>query len=176
MIRHLYAVFGLLLVLAPRNPIAAAEMFAPPPNRITPVRSPDGVTFEAYEWGNPDGKSIVFIHGIYQSALSWAKQVGDPALAHKYRLVAIDLRGHGASEKPDGAEFYREGKRWADDITALMDTLHLNRPVMVLGESFGLRDDVLLGADIQRLLHFWISNSARTLIMQFPAQASPPVR
>jgi pimeloyl-ACP methyl ester carboxylesterase len=131
MIRHVYAVLGLLLVLAPRNPIAAAEMFAPPPNRITPVRSPDGVTFEAYEWGNPDGKSIVFIHGIYQSALSWAKQVGDPALAHKYRLVAIDLRGHGASEKPDGAEFYREGKRWADDITALMDTLHLNRPVMV---------------------------------------------
>jgi predicted aspartyl protease len=59
---------------------------------------------------------------------------------------------------------------------AIGDLTLLNRPVMVLGESFGLRDDVLLGADIQRLLHFWISNSARTLIMQFPAQASPPVR
>ena len=132
MIRHLYAVVGLLLLLAPSGPPVAAEMLPTPPlNRVTPIRSPDGVTFEAYEWGNPDGKSIVFIHGIYQSALSWAKQVGDPALARKYRLVAIDLRGHGASDKPDGAEFYREGKRWADDITALMDTLHLNRPVMV---------------------------------------------
>jgi pimeloyl-ACP methyl ester carboxylesterase len=89
------------------------------------------VTFYAYEWGNPSGKPIVFIHGIYQSALSWAKQIKDPHLASKYRLVAIDLRGHGASDKPDGAEFYREGERWAGDLTALMDTLHLSRPVMV---------------------------------------------
>jgi pimeloyl-ACP methyl ester carboxylesterase len=89
------------------------------------------VTFYAYEWGNPDGKPIVFIHGVFQSALFWAKQIKDQELAKKYRLVAIDLRGHGASDKPDGAEFYREGARWAGDVTSLMDALHLQRPVIV---------------------------------------------
>ena len=110
---------------------AAQDIAVPPPNRITPIHSPDGVTFMAYEWGRPNGRPIVFIHGIYQSALSWAAQFGDPNLAAKYRLVAIDLRGHGASNKPDGPQYYRDGRRWADDITALLDGLQLSRAVMV---------------------------------------------
>jgi non-heme chloroperoxidase len=131
MIRRACAIAGLLLLVLKGPAVASVMISVPPPNQVTPVRSPDGVTFVAYEWGSPNGRPIVFLHGIYQSALSWAKQVGDPVLAAKYRLVAIDLRGHGASDKPDGAEFYRDGKRWADDITALLDTLQLSRPVMV---------------------------------------------
>jgi len=121
----------------------------PPPRAVTPIHSPDGVTFQAYEWGNPSGTPLVFIHGIYQSALSWAKQIEDPQLASKYRLVAIDLRGHGASDKPDGAEFYREGGRWANDIAALLDTLHLSRPVMVAWSYGGrvLNDYLLANGD-----------------------------
>jgi non-heme chloroperoxidase len=130
MIRRSCAVAGLLLVLKGLA-VASVVISVPPPNQVTPVRSSDGVIFVAYEWGNPNGRPIVFLHGIYQSALSWAKQISDPVLAAKYRLVAIDLRGHGASDKPDGAEFYRDGKRWADDLTALLDTLHLSRPVVV---------------------------------------------
>ena len=129
MLRHSRALAVLLLSLSWQG--AAAGISVPPPNQVTSVRSPDGVTFVAYEWGSPRGRPIVFLHGIYQSALSWAKQISDPLLAAKYRLIAIDLRGHGASDKPDGAEFYREGKRWADDVTALLDTLQLTRPVMV---------------------------------------------
>lgn len=132
MIRRSCALVSLLLLAISGGVAVAVETISvPPPNVVTPIRSPDGVTFEAYEWGSPNGRPIVFIHGIYQSALSWARQIGDPTLAAKYRLVAIDLRGHGASDKPDGPEFYRDGKRWADDITALLDTLHLSRPVMV---------------------------------------------
>jgi non-heme chloroperoxidase len=133
MIRSLFTAAVLLFALmpAPRGAAAAEALPLSAPTRVTSIRSPDGVTFEAYEWGNPDGRPLVFIHGIYQSALSWAKQLGDPTLAAKYRLVAIDLRGQGAADKPDGAEFYRDGKRWSDDISALLDTLHLNQPVMV---------------------------------------------
>jgi non-heme chloroperoxidase len=132
MIRRSFALLSLLLLATSGGVAVAVEAISiPPPNVVTPIRSPDGVTFEAYEWGSPNGRPIVFIHGIYQSALSWARQIGDPTLAAKYRLVAIDLRGHGASDKPEGPEFYRDGKRWADDITALLDTLHLSRPVMV---------------------------------------------
>jgi len=37
------------------------------------VKTPDGVNISAQEWGNPNGKEIVFIHGFMQSHLSWAK-------------------------------------------------------------------------------------------------------
>jgi non-heme chloroperoxidase len=121
----------LILLICAGRVLRAQEVVVPPPTRITQIHSPDGVIFPAYEWGNPAGRPIVFIHGIYQSALSWIKQVSDPTLAARYRLIAIDLRGHGGSAKPDGAEYYRDGKRWADDITALLDTLNLHKPVMV---------------------------------------------
>jgi alpha/beta hydrolase fold len=92
------ALLALLILLTSHN--LRADELVPPPNKITPIHSPDGVTFQAYEWGNPSGRPIVFIHGIYQSALSWIKQIGDAALVANYRLIAIDLRGHGASDKP----------------------------------------------------------------------------
>jgi pimeloyl-ACP methyl ester carboxylesterase len=126
-----------VLALAPQAGRAAA--FSPTPARhVVPIRSPDGVTFMAYEWGTPTGRPIVFVHGSYQSALTWAHQTSDPALAARYRLIAIDLRGHGASDKPDGAEYYRDGRRWAGDLTALFDTLHIDRPVVV-SWSYGAR-------------------------------------
>jgi len=117
----------------------AAAAFSPvPATHVVPVRSPDGVTFIAYEWGSPDGRPIVFVHGSYQSALSWSHQVSDPALAARYRLIAIDLRGQGASDKPDGVEYYREGQRWANDLSSLFDTLKLTKPVVV-SWSYGAR-------------------------------------
>jgi pimeloyl-ACP methyl ester carboxylesterase len=113
--RRRWAILGLLILLTTAGrALRAEEQVIPAPNKITPIRSPDGVTFLAYEWGNPAGRPIIFIHGVYQSALSWIKQVGDPTLAAKYRLIAIDLRGHGGSDKPDGPDYYRDGKRWAD--------------------------------------------------------------
>jgi non-heme chloroperoxidase len=139
------ALLALLILLTSHN--LRADELVPPPNKITPIHSPDGVTFQAYEWGNPSGRPIVFIHGIYQSALSWIKQIGDTALAAKYRLIAIDLRGHGASDKPDGPDFYRDGKRWADDMTALLDALNLRKPVMVAWSYGGRVLNDYLGAN-----------------------------
>ena len=39
------------------------------------VKTPDGLTMSAQDWGNPTGPEIVFIHGFSQSHLSWIKQV-----------------------------------------------------------------------------------------------------
>lgn len=78
------------------------------------------------------------MHGIYQSALSWHRQFSDPDLVSRYRLVAIDLRGHGASDKPYGESFYRDGHRFAADIRTVIDALQLSRPVLC-GWSFGGR-------------------------------------
>ncbi|BDG73963.1 alpha/beta hydrolase [Roseomonas fluvialis] len=130
------------LALATRLPgvaLAQAQTAAPTlPYRPHTVTSPDGVVLSVQEWGNPQGPAILFIHGSWQSHLSWARQVSDPALAQRYRMVTFDLRGHGDSSKPEGDAFYKPAKPWADDVAAVIATLGLQRPVLA-GWSYGGR-------------------------------------
>ena len=37
------------------------------------VKTPDGLSISAQEWGNPAGPEILFIHGFSQSHLSWMR-------------------------------------------------------------------------------------------------------
>ncbi|MGI2034164.1 alpha/beta fold hydrolase [Rhizobium panacihumi] len=99
------------------------------------VHSPDGVEIAVQETGSPDGKPIVFIHGLLGSRLNWAEQTGSPGL-QKYRMITYDLRGHGQSDKPDDAEAYRDGRRWADDLAAVLQASDVEKPVVV-GWSLG---------------------------------------
>lgn len=66
--------------------------------KFTSVTTADGVRLNVVEAGNPVGPAIVFVHGISQSWLSWIAQLSDAGLRAVYRLVAFDLRGHGASQ------------------------------------------------------------------------------
>jgi pimeloyl-ACP methyl ester carboxylesterase len=93
----------------------------------------DGVQLHVVEAGNPKGRPILFIHGISQCWLSWDRQLSSD-LADDYRLVAMDMRGHGLSDKPH--EGYAEAKLWADDVKAVIDTLKLSKPVLC-GWSYG---------------------------------------
>ena len=130
--RTLTAIFALCAAL-----LASGQQ---PPNRpYKPhaVRSPDGVTLAVQEWGNPSGPEILFIHGFAQSSLSWGRQVKSD-LARDFRLVTFDLRGHGNSDKPLARETYRESKRWAGDIDAIIRQTGLRKPVLV-GWSYGGR-------------------------------------
>jgi len=95
------------------------------------VTTPDGLTLAAYECGNPDGQEILFIHGFNQAHMSWVRQFDDPALGAEFRMVAYDLRGHGASDKPAAPECYTEDKRWADDVASVIGAAGLKRPVLV---------------------------------------------
>jgi pimeloyl-ACP methyl ester carboxylesterase len=101
------------------------------------VQTPDGVSIAAQEWGNPDGAEILFIHGFSQSHLSWSRQFGSE-LAKSFRLITYDIRGHGGSDKPLDAAFYRDHKRWADEVKAVMEAAKLEKPVLV-GWSYGGR-------------------------------------
>src|SRR5205823_2957953 len=47
-----------------------------------------------------------------------------------------DFRGHGASDKPLDAAKYTDGTLWADDLDAVIQAKHLDRPVLV-GWSYG---------------------------------------
>lgn len=94
------------------------------------VKTPDGLTIAAQEWGNPAGPEILFIHGFSQSHLSWMRQV-DSELAKEFRIVTYDLRGHGASDKPEDPARYKDNKAWGDEVKAVMDAAGLKRPVLV---------------------------------------------
>jgi pimeloyl-ACP methyl ester carboxylesterase len=91
------------------------------------------VQLHVIEAGNPGGRPILFIHGARQAWLAWSRQL-DSELARDHRLVAMDLRGHGLSDKPRDA--YGDSRLWADDVRAVMDALNLDRPILC-GWSYG---------------------------------------
>ena len=59
------------------------------------VTSSDGTRLHLVETGNPSGRPIMFIHGFSQCSLAWSRQMNSN-LADDYRLVAMDMRGHGS--------------------------------------------------------------------------------
>jgi pimeloyl-ACP methyl ester carboxylesterase len=105
------------------------------PMRTHTVPGGDGLRLHVRELGNADGPPILFIHGLSQDHQCWARQYGSD-LAHRFRLVAYDLRGHGMSEAPTGREHYSDPRLWADDVAAIIRQLGLDRPVLV-GWSYG---------------------------------------
>ena len=92
-----------------------------------------GIELHVEETGNTNGQPILFIHGFSQCRLAWNKQM-DSDLANDFRLVAMDIRGHGLSEKPRDA--YGDSKLWADDVNAVIQTLGLDHPILS-GWSYG---------------------------------------
>lgn len=92
-----------------------------------------GIRLHLDEAGNDKGRPIVFIHGFSQCRLAWARQMSSD-LADTFRLVAVDLRGHGLSDKPrDG---YGDSRIWADDVHAAIQALDLDHPILC-GWSYG---------------------------------------
>jgi pimeloyl-ACP methyl ester carboxylesterase len=92
-----------------------------------------GCRLHLIETGNAKGQPILFITGFSQNALTWSAQLSS-GLRRRYRLVAMDLRGHGASDKP--AKGYDNSKLWADDVEAAIRELSLDHAVLC-GWSYG---------------------------------------
>ncbi|MEO0819760.1 MAG: alpha/beta hydrolase [Pseudomonadota bacterium] len=112
-------------------------MAARPKLRTHRIAGGGGTGLHVVETGPAEAPAILLIHGWSQHHLSWSKQLAGP-LADEFRLVALDLRGHGASEKPDEPEAYQRAEGWAGDIAAILEALALERPVLV-GWSMGGR-------------------------------------
>ena len=115
------------------------------------ARTKDGVTIHFVTAGNPDGPPVLFVHGISQSWQSWQKQLDDELLGAQLRLIALDLRGHGASQgarsqdaslAPLPPDRYNDGspgdvaRLWASDIEAVVDACNLSN-VTLVGWSYG---------------------------------------
>ncbi len=75
-----------------------------------------------YESHGPEtGPAVVLLHGATETfGVSWPKQV--PALSASFRVLGIDMRGHGRSTNPAGRLDLRT---MADDVVHLLDALEL---------------------------------------------------
>lgn len=97
------------------------------------IKGGGGTELHLVETGNPEGRPIMFIHGFSQCRLAWNRQM-DSDLADDFRLVAMDMRGHGLSDKPP--EGYTDSRLWADDVNAAIEALGLDHPILC-GWSYG---------------------------------------
>jgi non-heme chloroperoxidase len=123
------------IAAAGQVPASTVNQVPLPALTATSIAGGGGLQLTVYEGGKAEGPPIVFIHGFTGSYLSWERQLFGP-LAAEFRLLAYDLRGHGASEKPLDPSKYTDGTLWADDLDAVIRAKHLDRPVLV-GWSYG---------------------------------------
>ncbi|WP_425455363.1 alpha/beta fold hydrolase [Amycolatopsis palatopharyngis] len=93
----------------------------------------DGVRIGLRIAGEPHLPPIVLVHGWAQSARAWSLQLTDPELTSGFRLIAMDLRGHGNSGVP--AEGYDDPAVWAGDLAAVLE--FAGAPAVVAGWSYG---------------------------------------
>ena len=83
--------------------------------------------------GSPDAEPLLMLHGLGGTKSSWLPIV--PALAKRYRVVALDLPGFGASSKPLGAY---DAAWFSRHVYSFMDRLGYER-VLLAGNSMGGR-------------------------------------
>ena len=89
----------------------------------------NGVRTRCLEAG--EGQAVLLLHGIGGHVEAFAKNV--VPLAQRYRVIAVDMLGHGMTDKPDGDYMPPD---YAAHILALMDTLGIAR-AHIVGESLG---------------------------------------
>ena len=78
-----------------------------------------------------EGPPLLLLHGLGSSCADWALQL--PAFSARYRVITVDLRGHGRSQ--DNARRYTVAQM-AEDVAALLAELG-GRPAHVVGLSLG---------------------------------------
>jgi NAD(P)-dependent dehydrogenase (short-subunit alcohol dehydrogenase family)/pimeloyl-ACP methyl ester carboxylesterase len=92
------------------------------------------VRIAIYERGNPDGPTVVMVHGWPDSHVLWDGVV--PLLADRLRVITYDNRGVGPSSSPKRHSEYTMA-RLADDFAAVIDAVSPTRPVHVIAHDWG---------------------------------------
>jgi pimeloyl-ACP methyl ester carboxylesterase len=112
------------------------------------VRLPGGPTLNYREWGRPDGAVVLLLHGLTSSSLSWRNVA--PNLGERFRVIALDARGHGGSQWLRDYSF----EVMRDDVARFMEEVGFLAAI-VIGHSMGAITAYELAAarpDLIRLL------------------------
>lgn len=103
--------------------IGEKEMFTTSAERRS-FTTADGVRLSYLEAG--EGRPMLLLHGWSQAALMWHGQI--EAFRQTHRVIALDMRGHGGSDKPEHG--YRIA-RLVQDLAEFMTALDLEDVVLV---------------------------------------------
>ncbi len=103
------------------------------------VYAADGTRLATYTWGELDAPVVVAVHGFASNAkdnwglTGWVRELTSAG----FRVLALDQRGHGRSEKPHDADAYAI-RTLVTDVESVMDT-YLVDDALYLGYSLGAR-------------------------------------
>ncbi len=162
-------------VLALLLPAVGHLANAPPPLQVDldafdamkkTAQLPDGVTLAYIDTGNPTGPPVVLIHGYTDSARDWVPVL--PYLSKRFRLILVDIRGHGKSSKPECCYTRLD---FAYDIKLLLDALSI-RQADVIGHSLG-------SIIAQTFAEYWPERTDRVVLVSStggrpPGSTAPP--
>src|SRR5262245_22695294 len=111
--------------------VALSHVVTPVPTRAATgaVTTNDGVALRYEEAGS--GKALVCIPGWSQTAAQFKHQLS--GLSDRYRVIAVDMRGHGESDKPNNGYTIQ---RLAKDVQDLLVARNLT-DVTLMGHSMG---------------------------------------
>lgn len=172
-VRHiapLALLVGLLTALLPREAVLSKEK---EPARIDlnafdalkrRVALPNGVSLAYVPMGDPAGQTVVLIHGYTDNARDWVPLL--PYLSPRFRLLLVDIRGHGRSDKPECCY-----TRWdfAYDVKLLLDALGVQK-ADIIGHSLG-------SFITQSFAESWPERARRVVLISSsggPRAGSPP--
>ncbi len=113
--------------------LAPATVWAEAPKVKTPYFDSNGVKIHYTVQGKEDGEPVLLIHGFTLSIEEQWKPVLR-ALTKDYKVIAMDCRGHGGSEKPHDPKKY--GLEMTKDAVRLLDHLKIDK-AHIVGYSMG---------------------------------------
>jgi pimeloyl-ACP methyl ester carboxylesterase len=100
---------------------------------IREVSSIDGTRI-VYRVGGPaGGRPLVLLHGWAANLNCWGEAA--TLLAQRFRVIAVDLRGHGYSDVPESG--YDDPTLWAADVAAVLSTESALGEAVLVGWSYG---------------------------------------
>jgi pimeloyl-ACP methyl ester carboxylesterase len=126
--------------------------------RIAQLQNGEALGF--IDMGNPAGAPVVLIHGYTDNARDWVPML--PYVSKDFRLILVDLRGHGQSGKPDCCYTRFD---FAYDIILLLDQLKVPRAAIV-GHSLGS----IIG---QTIAEFWPQRTSRLVLISSTGGVPP---
>ena len=116
--------------------LSPGEMFpaGDPAYRVSFPRLRSGLKVRVVERGDPEWPAVVLIHGWGCSVYVFRRNM--PALADAgFRVIAVDLKGHGLSDKPIAPDEYTIDSL-VEHLRDILDALELQRPALA-GHSLG---------------------------------------
>lgn len=121
---------------------------APPAERWVALHH-DGSPLQLHVWEWVGlGRPFVLLHGLASNATTWLA-VGNELAAQGHRVIAVDQRGHGRSDKPEsGYDFVTI----TDDLHFLLQEMSIEDPV-IAGQSWGGNVALAYGARYPQAAH-----------------------